>query len=170
MPGHNVFELVGFSWGYTDTCLYMPERQPTVRPVRGAGFINLMHLLIAGSPKSVTATLPGMPSSVPVARRLVREAVPGCPRADDLVVAVSELVTNAIVHSASGRGGSFTMQVRTEPRWARVEITDEGPAPAGTSKRSGWGLEIVSGVTDKSAAVIQPDGCRTAWCEVTWSA
>lgn len=141
---------------------------PALRPLRGSGFTNLMHLVVATSPLSITATLPGMPSSVPVARRLVRDAVPGCPRADDLVVAVSELVTNAIVHSRSGRGGSFTMQVRTAPDWARVEITDEGPAPGGTSKRNGWGLEIVSGVTDKSAAVIHADGCRTAWCEVTW--
>lgn len=142
---------------------------PALRPIRGAGFTNLMHLVVATSPLSITATLPGEPSSVPIARRLVRDAVPGCPRTGDLLVAVSELVTNAIVHSVSGWDGSFTMQVRTAPHWVRVEVTDAGPTEDGTSKRNGWGLKIVSGVTDKSAAVIHQDGRRTAWCEVNWS-
>ena len=55
---------------------------------------------------------------------LAREALTGCPRTDDLVLAVSELASNAVIHSASGQGGTFTIRLRTAPRWARVEITD----------------------------------------------
>jgi anti-sigma regulatory factor (Ser/Thr protein kinase) len=136
--------------------------------VSTAGFTNLMHLVVATSPLTITATLPGTASSVPVARRLVRDAVPGCPRADDLALAVSELTGNAIVHSASGQGGTFTVRVRAAARSARVEVTDDGPKDGLPSPRNGWGLTIVREVTDRVAAVIQPDGRRTAWCEVTW--
>jgi hypothetical protein len=100
--------------------------------------------------------------------RLVREALSDCPRADDLMLAVTELTTNGISHSASGQGGSFTVRLRTAPSWARIEDTDDGPAAGDPSPRNGWGLAIVAGVTDRASAVIQPDGCRTAWCDVSW--
>ena len=103
-----------------------------------------------------------------IARRLVREALSDWPRADDLMIAVTELGTNGISHSASGQDGSFTVRLRTAPGWARIEITDDGPAADDPSPRHGWGLAIVAGVTDRASAVIQPDGCRTAWCEVSW--
>ena len=98
-----------------------------------------MHLVVSGGMSTLTATLPGTPASVAIARRLVREALPGCPRADDLILAVSELASNAIVHSASGQGGTVRVRVRTAPRWARAEVTDDGRAAAGmTSPRNGW--------------------------------
>jgi hypothetical protein len=76
--------------------------------------------------------------------------------------------TNGIAHSSSGHGGTLTVRVRTAPRWARVEITDEGIAPGSPSRRNGWGLPIVAGVTDRCGAIVHPDGHRTAWAEVTW--
>jgi two-component sensor histidine kinase len=136
--------------------------------VTAAGFTSVMHLVIATSPPAVTATLPGTPKSVPVARRLVRETLTGCPRAGDLMLTVTELAANSIKHSASGHGGSFTVQVRTDPGWARVEVTDDGPAQGNTSVSNGWGLAIVADVTDQTGAIIQPDGRRTAWAEVFW--
>jgi hypothetical protein len=62
------------------------------------------------------------------------------------------------------------VRLRTGPSWARIEVTDEGPAVGPPASSNGWGLAIVAGITDRSAAVIQPDGCRTAWTEVTWPA
>jgi serine/threonine-protein kinase RsbW len=103
-----------------------------------------------------------------LARRLLRATLADCPRADDLMLAVTEFSTNAIRHSASGQDGSFTVPVRTEPGWARVEVTDEGPALGNASVSNGWGLAIVAGVTDQAAAVILPDGARTTWAEVGW--
>jgi anti-sigma regulatory factor (Ser/Thr protein kinase) len=129
-----------------------------------------MHPVAAISPLTVTATLPGRPASVPIARRLLREALAECPRAGDLMLAVTELSTNGIAHSASGQGGSFTVRLRAKPGWARIEVTDDGPAAGRPAPRNGWGLAIVAGITDRSAAVIQPDGCRTAWAEVDWPA
>jgi two-component sensor histidine kinase len=134
------------------------------------GFTSVKHLIIATTPPDVTATLPGTPASVPVARRLVREVLVGCPRAGDLMLAATELATNAINHSASGRGGSFTVRLRTGPGRARVEVIDEGSAQGRSPASNGWGLEIVAGITDEAGAIIGPDGCRTAWAEVTWPA
>lgn len=112
--------------------------------------------------------LPGVPASVAAARHFVRAALPGCPGAGDLILAASELVTNAVTHSSSGQGGAIVVKVRTAPRWARIEITDDGPAGS-PSPRNGWGLQIVSSVTDRSGATIEPDGRRKAWAEVTWT-
>jgi anti-sigma regulatory factor (Ser/Thr protein kinase) len=119
-----------------------------------------MHLVVAGDPLTFTATLPGEPSSVPVARRLVRSALPGCPRADDLLLAITELASNAVLHSASGRGGTFTMQIRTVPCWARINVADEGPTAGPGVPGNGWGLAIVADVTDRNGAIIAGDGRR----------
>jgi anti-sigma regulatory factor (Ser/Thr protein kinase) len=146
------------------------RQAPAASTVTAAGFTSVMHLVVATRPLTVTATLPGMPASVPIARRLIRETLPDCPRADDLMLAVTELATNSIAHSASGQGGSFTVRLRTGPCWARIEVTDDGPADGQASASNGWGLAIVADITDRAAVVIQPDGCRTAWAEVTWLA
>jgi len=114
-------------------------------------------------------SLAGRPESVSAARRFVRGILNGCPRADDLSLAVSELATNAFAWSAAGHGGTFTVRVRTASRWARVEVTDPGPAaasPAGPG--NGWGLQIVAAVTDRAGATIGPGTARTGWAEVTW--
>lgn len=140
--------------------------------MRDSGITDLMHRIVAASTQApepaAGLTLPGTPASVSVARRFVRDALPGCPRADDLVLAVSELASNAIAWSASGRGGTFTLCVRTAPRWARAEVTDDGPAPGSSAPHNGWGLGIVTAVTDRAGATVRRDGRRTAWAEVTW--
>jgi two-component sensor histidine kinase len=126
-----------------------------------------MHLVVAGDPLTFTATLPGEPSSVPVARRLVRSALPGYPRAMDLMLAMTELASNAVLHSASGRGGSFTVRIRSAP-WARIDVADEGPAAHPVTAGNEWGLAIVADVTDRTGADIADGGRRTAWAEVGW--
>jgi signal transduction histidine kinase len=148
--------------------------------VNGAGITDLMHRVVTartasagatvpGIPMSEEVTLPGIPASVPAARRFVREALPGCPRADDLMLAVSELTSNAIVHSASGQGGSITVRVRTAPPgWARVEVTDDGPASGQLPEGNGWGLGIVRAVTDRAGSTMGAEGRLTAWAEVIW--
>jgi anti-sigma regulatory factor (Ser/Thr protein kinase) len=116
----------------------------------------------------VTVSLPGIPVSVRAARQFVRDVVGRCPRADDLALAVSELASNAIAWSASGQGGAFTVQVQTARRWARIEVTDLGPAALPPESSNGWGLGIVVAVTDRAGASTGAAGARTAWAEVTW--
>ena len=39
----------------------------------------------------------------------------------------AELASNAIRHTLSGQdGGEFTLTVRAEPGWARLEVSDAG--------------------------------------------
>lgn len=140
--------------------------------MNGAGLTDLMGLTIEAATVTTgppaQAVLPALPEAVSAARRLVRGTLPWCPRVDDLVLAVSEFATNAVTWSASGRGGFMVVRVRTAPRWARVEVTDEGPARDAAGAGNGWGLPIVGCVTDRSGASELADGRRVAWAEVTW--
>jgi Histidine kinase-like ATPase domain len=123
-------------------------------------------------PPAATVTLPGTAASVPAARQFIRRALIGCPRADDLAQAVTELAANAVTWSAAGQGAAFTVRLRTAPRWARIEVTDPGPAlpraPLPPATGNGWGLGIVAAVTDRSGSNTGPGRSRTAWAEVTW--
>jgi hypothetical protein len=136
--------------------------------VNGAGLTTLMEARVTESVKQVgwQTTLPGEAVSVPAARRFVRRALVGCPRADDLALAVSELASNAVAWSAAGEGGTFTVTVRTAPRWARIEVTDPGPAACLAAPGNGWGLGIVAAVTDRQGTGDGPG--HSVWAEVTW--
>ena len=73
----------------------------------------------------------------------------------------SELVTNAIVHSASGLpGGRVTVVVGAGGGMVRVSVTDAGPLPVGSPRRPGLGLglQAVAALADAFGA----DGC-TRW-------
>jgi hypothetical protein len=140
--------------------------------VNGAGITNLMQEVVAWrtEPPTVQISLRGVPASVSAARRFVADALPGCPRADDLILAASELASNAVCHSASGEGGRFTLRVRTVPRWARVEVTDAGPAVSrprsatgggcGSSARSPTDQERPSAPMDAAPAGLRSPGRR----------
>jgi len=87
----------------------------------GAGITDLMHQRVTGHmPAAARCTLPGIPASVAAARRFVGDNLAGCPRAGDLVLAVSELASNALAWSASGCGGTFTVCVHTAPTCEHV--------------------------------------------------
>lgn len=133
----------------------------------------MMQQVIADRTEPDPATgwilLPGIPESVPACRRIAAEALSGCPRADDLVMAMSELATNALLWSASGEGGWFQVRVRRVTLWARVEVADAGPASAPSAPGNGYGLYVVREMTDRSGTNHQPDGRRIAWAECTWA-
>jgi anti-sigma regulatory factor (Ser/Thr protein kinase) len=78
----------------------------------------------------------GTTASVAAARRFTSAVLAACPAREALVACVSELAANAVVHTASGDGGVFTVEV-TRPRdgIARVAVTDAGSlsAPAVTA-------------------------------------
>ena len=49
----------------------------------------------------------------------------GCPRTDDVVLVLSELASNAVLHSAS-TGKSFTVRTELFPTYIQVEVEDLG--------------------------------------------
>jgi anti-sigma regulatory factor (Ser/Thr protein kinase) len=122
-----------------------------------------------GPPFRAEVSFPGRAASVPAARRFVLSALADCPRADDLALAVSELASNAVTWSAAGEDGRFTVRVRAAPRWARVEVTDPGPARRPSAQSNGWGLRIVAEVSDRAGTTRGPGISRTEWAEFTWA-
>ena len=116
-------------------------------------------------------TFPAVPAQVAEARRFLAGLLDGGPAADDAVLCLSELASNATQHSRSGQpGGQFTVRVRLDGRDLRVAVADDGgkwDCPAAADDQHGRGLTIVAvlarawGVRDTS------DGGRAVWFEVT---
>src|SRR3954447_20962045 len=82
----------------------------------------------------------------------------------DLVLAVSELATNAVKHAAT----PFEVAVETDGI-VRVEVEDRSPQPlvpggAGPTATSGRGLGIVEQVCDRWGVHITGDA-KCVWCE-----
>jgi anti-sigma regulatory factor (Ser/Thr protein kinase) len=106
-------------------------------------------------PLAITRSFPGRPESVSAARAWVARFLPGS--TDDAALMTSELVTNAILHSASGLpGGSVTVTVAARGGMARVDVIDQGGMPpCATAHGLGAGLAIVAQLAD----VFGADGC-----------
>lgn len=123
-----------------------------------------------------SVTFPGLPAIVPSARRFVRGILARSPRAEDVELITAELVSNAIRHTQSGQdGGEFTLTLRTEPGWARLEVSDagtgewSGPRDAADEDEYeyGRGLAIVAALADKFGHDVRACG-QTVWAEVAW--
>ncbi len=69
---------------------------------------------------------PGRSDQVAHARRFVMRALDGCPMTDEAVLRVSELATNALLHTASGDGGEFEVTVVRGESWLLVGVGDGG--------------------------------------------
>jgi anti-sigma regulatory factor (Ser/Thr protein kinase) len=87
------------------------------------------------------------------------------PRYDDVVLVVSELVTNSVQHSASDR--SIEMTVEVGDNTIRVEVTDKGSgfAPLESMRGDGLGLIIVDRVAVSWGVVT--NGRCTVWVELS---
>lgn len=87
------------------------------------------------------------------------------PRYEDVLLLVSELVSNSVRHSDTGDIG---VRVETEDGRIRVEVSDDGPGFApGSPRGDGLGLVIV----DKLADVwgLSRGERFTVWAELTRS-
>jgi anti-sigma regulatory factor (Ser/Thr protein kinase) len=88
-------------------------------------------------------------------------------------LAVSELVTNAIVHGAD----PITLRVTAFDRMVRVAVSDGDPQPPRPGRRDaqlraehGRGLAIVASVCDRwgcDPAVLGPG--KTVWCDLSYT-
>ncbi|GII57395.1 hypothetical protein Pth03_57840 [Planotetraspora thailandica] len=118
------------------------------------------------------ARLAGAREQVRHARRLV-SAVLGRdhPRHDDCVLLASEIVTNAVVHSRSGQGGTFVITVSRLPDRVRITVKDDGSAgppcaghavPDGTGGR---GIPLLDALSDRWG-LVREDGRNDVWFEI----
>jgi anti-sigma regulatory factor (Ser/Thr protein kinase) len=121
-------------------------------------------------------SVPGVATMVGTARRLARAALNGSPRADDLELIISELVTNAIRHTPSGcAGASVSLRVIATAGWARVEVRDLGDDASwsGRTERPeeaecGRGLVIVNALADRAGREAVTGG-QLVWAELRWA-
>nr|WP_203644719.1 ATP-binding protein [Streptomyces sp. SID14478] len=118
------------------------------------------------------------PAEVGRARRWARSRLAGSgiqadePLAETLILIVSELVTNAVVHT--GHPAVLRLQLPGVPEGCpgtvRVEVADsstQAPTPrhAGGEETNGRGLELVDGLADRWGW--RPEGAGKAiWCEI----
>jgi two-component sensor histidine kinase len=109
---------------------------------------------------------PAVPQQAREARRFLAEVLDGRP-ADDAILCLSELVTNACLHSASAQqGGVLAVRVQLHGAHLRVEVCDEGGPWAENHRedaQGGRGLLIV----DRLASTWGRSGnAETGW--ITW--
>jgi len=103
-------------------------------------------------------SFPGSPTCLAELRRAIRsslEEVPGAVRSDvvdDLVLAVSEAATNAILYG-SGDAQPVTVTVRVRGGWIEVTIRDRGrpaaPSTAPVASLRGRGLWLIGQLVDE---------------------
>jgi serine/threonine-protein kinase RsbW len=89
----------------------------------------------AASPKAAAVSptvlreqvLPAHADQVQVARAFISAILAACPAADDAVICVSELATNAVLHSASRNpGGTVPVRASIFDDHVRIEVEDNG--------------------------------------------
>jgi anti-sigma regulatory factor (Ser/Thr protein kinase) len=104
------------------------------------------------------------------ARRAISDLLARTGRADlaaDAALLVTELVTNAVVHT----GGPVVVTAAYHKNTLRVEVHDSEPAlpvirQRSTLRQSGRGLRLVAHLAHRWAIAPQPDG-KTIWFELT---
>ncbi|WP_433240051.1 ATP-binding protein [Streptosporangium sp. CA-135522] len=127
------------------------------------------------APPRSTVTLRGVPESVSAARRRVRELLgEGHPASEDVVLLVSEVVTNSVVHSCSGRGGRVAMTVAVGSGTVLVEVSDAGSGVSAPHVRNdpdaenGRGMFLVDLLAARWGVRDDSGGLRTLWFEVSF--
>src|SRR5919107_3712465 len=122
-----------------------------------------------GTESSSTTSLPPHPSSIGAARRFVRGALVEAGRdelVDDAELAVSEVVTNAVVHA----GTRIAVDVVLGPVFVRVEVEDGSP-PQPRARRyaatasTGRGLGLLDDVA-ADWGVRPTERGKTVWFEL----
>jgi anti-sigma regulatory factor (Ser/Thr protein kinase) len=115
---------------------------------------------------------PADASQVGAARAFLAAILADSPAADAAVLCLSELATNAIVHSRSREpGGSFTVRVQAGGQRLRVEVCDQGGpwhprGRASTDDLTGRGLLIVDRLAARWGCAGHSRHGWTVWFEL----
>jgi len=110
------------------------------------------------------------------AREALRDANGTLPERirDDVLLLVSELVTNGVRHAGAGPERPLHLQVLRGPRWLVVAVADEGPGftwppidRSNGSRSGGWGLFLVDQLADRWGVECTASGSRV-WFEISY--
>jgi len=110
------------------------------------------------------------------AREALREQNGSLPEPirDDVLLLVSEIVTNAVRHAGAGPEHPLHLQLLRGPRWVVVAVADQGPgftwhptSPSGENESGGWGLFIVDQIADRWGVECTRSG-SCVWFEIAY--
>jgi anti-sigma regulatory factor (Ser/Thr protein kinase) len=119
----------------------------------------------------IVRTLSAAPTAPSEARRSLLPLGGVLPpdRFDDLLLVVSELVTNAVLHAGLGKAEAFVLRVEVAPPRIRVEVADPGSGFLDVSKGPtdvhGRGLGIVARLAERWGTESKPQ--TKVWAEMT---
>ncbi|MER5726990.1 ATP-binding protein [Streptomyces sp. NPDC002138] len=133
---------------------------------------GLKALELYGSPADGEVTLPSLPESAAIARRLTQCVVVRLwglsPQiAEHAVLLVSELVGNAVRHTGAR---TFGLRMLRRRGWLRIEVRDPSRGlpclmPVHEMDTTGRGLFLVDKLSDRWGADLLPRG-KTTWFEM----
>jgi len=117
-------------------------------------------------------TIPAHPGAGAIARRAVSVWLGGHPRLDDALLALTELVNNAVLHGGLGPGEEITIAMKAERDGIRLTVRHVGVLfdsrqlpPQSPDPGASRGLAIVERIADSWG--VDSDGAEvTAWFEV----
>lgn len=118
---------------------------------------------------------PGCPDQVTRARDFVQQTLGSLPVVEEAVLLVSELATNAVLHTASGNGGDFQVAIYQSPGHVRIEVLDQGGEDTPTAQPTepltevGRGISLVELVAARWGYTGDSAG-RSVFFELTWKA
>ncbi|TXK41295.1 ATP-binding protein [Nonomuraea sp. C10] len=105
--------------------------------------------------------------SISVARQVARDALMTWGyrgRFEDVLLVVSEMVTNALVHGA----GAPVLRIAGGLGHIRVEVGDSSdalPRPRSPGPSDGWGLHVVEELSIAWGTSLQ-EGGKVVWCDL----
>ena len=128
---------------------------------------------VAGS--GLAYEVPGGRSAPGAARRVLEErdgVLPPGARAD-LLLLLSELVSNAVLHGRVGAEGRIGVRIEHEPKQVRVEVSDPGSGFEWDRRRrerprreGGFGLALVERISERWG-IEREAGLTRVWFELT---
>ncbi|WP_431964697.1 ATP-binding protein [Actinacidiphila sp. bgisy160] len=134
--------------------------------------------------QEASVTLPSDPASVPAVRRYVSDLLVewGMPEdsdpADSVRLIVSELATNAVLHTL-GQSPTFTLDVQLDrDEQLRIGVTDSHPRwpqrlPAAVQQDNGRGMVIIRHLTVEAGGTLlvtpTAEGGKTVWISLPWA-
>jgi anti-sigma regulatory factor (Ser/Thr protein kinase) len=116
--------------------------------------------------------LPGEERQLRTVRRWLAALLSDCPARDDVTTVATELATNSIKFSASGRGGWFAVEIAWHEPVVRVTVADGGGPTEprvidNPSGEHGRGLLLVRGLSVRTGVCGDHRG-RLVWADVRW--
>jgi hypothetical protein len=115
---------------------------------------------------------PGHEWELSALRRWLSSLLPECPERDDVLIVATELASNAIKHTASGRGSRFAVEIIRYPSVVQIAVADHGGSaephviedPDG---EHGRGLLLVRDLSVRTGVAGGRPG-RLVWAQVAW--